>query len=194
MLSFLSHRVQDEDVEEGSLLLRGESFLDQPLVVRSSSSASESRGRRGLKAALSCDLPTQVNTLCQVQYLTDYFFNTLGKAFPEPVRVACLGNCRPDRKEALGLLKAISPEEMRHAMLLAIARDIKKELDVSEWRTSCLSVIFTFAHVDNEDMLFTQAANERESVGARYESIYYTGALASESRARSEKRCLLSSL
>jgi hypothetical protein len=91
-------------------------------------------------------------------------------------------------------------EQIQHGMSKTFychqqeVRDIKKELDVSEWRTSCLSVIFTFAHVNNEDMLFTQAANERESVGARYESIYYTGALASESRARSEKRCLLSSL
>jgi len=73
---------------------------------------------------------------------------------------------------------AISPEELRHAMLLAIARDIKKELDVTEWYTSLLSMTFCFIFVDSDDTLFALAANDRESVGANYESLYYTGALA----------------
>ena len=113
-----------------------------------------------------------------MQYLQQYFFDKVGRGYPDTIKVACLDYLRPDKKDALGHLKAISPEELRHAMLLAIARDITKGLDVDEWRRCLLSVTFSFQHVDSEDVLFTLAAGERENIGAKYETLYYSSALA----------------
>jgi hypothetical protein len=113
-----------------------------------------------------------------VQFLQDFYFDKVGKAYPENIKVASLDHLRPDKKDSFGHLKAISPEELRHAMLLAIARDIKRNLDVSEWRKSLLSVTSSFQQVDSEDALFTLAACERESIGAKYETLYYSVALA----------------
>ena len=113
-----------------------------------------------------------------MQFLQDFYFDKVGKDYPENIKVASLDSCRPDRKDSFGCLKAISPEELRHAMLLAIARDIKSGLEVDEWRKSLLSVTFSFQQVDSEDTLFTLAACERESIGAKYETLYYSVALA----------------
>jgi hypothetical protein len=80
---------------------------------------------------------------------------------------------------ARGNLKSVTPEEQRHALVLAIARDIKdqqSDVELIKWRHLILSTLVTFTKYTDEDDLFWAATNHRESVGAQYEVVYYSTA------------------
>ena len=71
-----------------------------------------------------------------------------------------------------GALHAISPEEIRCAMLFAIARDVGRnapEEDLKEWRCHVLSVTMQFLlHATHEDMYFA-ACQLRENLSVDHE-------------------------
>ena len=72
-----------------------------------------------------------------------------------------------------GRLRAVSPEETRHALILAIKRDIDRKLPVDEWRRIALSSPVQFEAVEEADMSWVAGAI-RESVGAQYNAVYYS--------------------
>jgi hypothetical protein len=108
-----------------------------------------------------------------------YFFHRVHPAiaFPSPVTIAVIGDLTPALAGNLGNLKAISPEEPRHALIFAIARDIDAGLTDDEllaWKNLVVSAIVTFKVVTTEDEIFWLATNARESVGATFEVVYFS--------------------
>jgi hypothetical protein len=93
------------------------------------------------------------------------------------VTLAVIGDLTPAVAGNLGNLKAISPEEPRHALVFAIARDIDAGLTDDEllpWKNLVVSAIITFKTVDTDDDIFWLATNARESVGAQFETVYFS--------------------
>jgi hypothetical protein len=91
--------------------------------------------------------------------------------------VGVLEDISPDHAAARGHLRSTSPEEQRHALVLAIGRDIAKQKtddELLEWRTVILSTIITFTKYNTDDDLFWAATNHRESIGAQFEVVYYS--------------------
>lgn len=85
----------------------------------------------------------------------EYYFDDPAKvdAFPGIVTLAVDDTWSPQRAEARGLLKAVSPEEPRHALLLAIARDIQKGLPDESlvlWKRMVLSAVVEFRRLSTE--------------------------------------------
>lgn len=82
-----------------------------------------------------------------------------------------------DETLAFGSLKAISPEEPRHALILAIARDIEagqSDVELQHWRDLILSTQVQFKRVDSDDDVFWQATVMRETIGIQYEVMYFS--------------------
>ena len=100
--------------------------------------------------------------------------------FATPARLNLTFNCTTERHPgnvvSYGQMHLISPEEPLHAMLFAIARDIRegKEVEVLEmWRTMVLSCVGTLIAVA-PDVAFWKASQHRENVGAEYEAVYFS--------------------
>ena len=74
---------------------------------------------------------------------------------------------------ARGGLRALCPEETRHALVFAIKRDIDQNRPVDKWRRVLLSTPVQFQAVDDVDMVWV-ATGLREKVGALYETVYYS--------------------
>ena len=109
----------------------------------------------------------------------EYFFQATfpGIAFPSPVTIAVIGDLSPSAVGNLGNLKAISPEEPRHALIFAIARDITAGMSDDEllpWKILATSAILIFKSVAREDDMFWLSTNARESVGAQFEVVYFS--------------------
>jgi hypothetical protein len=107
--------------------------------------------------------------------LVDFYFAT-PSPMPRPVVVAITDpNSNP--LDHRGALHAISPEELRCAMLFAIARDVARgapEDDLKAWRCHVLSVTMQFClHGSQEDMYFA-ACQLRENMGQDHESMSRT--------------------
>ena len=95
--------------------------------------------------------------------------------------IAVTPDLSPDNDANLGNLKAISPEEPRHALIFAIARDIDNgmtDAELEPWKTLSLSTTLHFKKVEHEDEIFWHATNCREAVGAQFEVVYYSSVLA----------------
>ena len=73
-------------------------------------------------------LATALHVSNKVQYLIEYYFSDPLKSpvFPGVVCLAVDDKFDAASPVAWGLLRAISPDEPRHVLLLAIARDIKR--------------------------------------------------------------------
>jgi hypothetical protein len=117
--------------------------------------------------------------LLKVNYYMTYFFRHVHPAitFPTPVTIAVIGDLSPANAGSLGNLKAISPEEPRHALIFAIARDIDaglSEADLLAWKNLVVSAIITFKAVATEDEIFWLSTNARESVGAQFKVVYFS--------------------
>lgn len=116
----------------------------------------------------------------------DYYFADPQKTdvFPGVVMIGTDATWDPCKPAARGLLRAISPEEPRHALLLAIARDVKAgmaEEGLLLWRRLLLSVVTEFRRLSSEEDIFWAATNLRERVGADYETMYFSPVRASVS-------------
>ena len=132
----------------------------------------------GLSCAVD-GVATVLHATLQVDYYMSYFFRTVtpGIAFPASVVIAVIGDLSPAIAGTFGNLKAIGPEEPRHALIFAIARDIDAglpEADLLMWKNLIVSAIITFKKVATEDDIFWLSTNARESVGAQYEVVYFS--------------------
>ena len=79
--------------------------------------------------------------------------------------------------EHRGALQAISPEELRCAMLFAIARDVARgapEDDLREWRIHALSVTINFCHYATQDDMYFASCQLRENMPQDHESMSRT--------------------
>jgi len=107
----------------------------------------------------------------------DYYFDAPGnKPFPGMVCIGVTDASSPISAACRGWLKGISPEEARHALVLAIARDLRKGLPVDGWKTMVLSTVVEFRKMSTEDDFFWEATKLRESIGAQFETMYYSAA------------------
>lgn len=106
--------------------------------------------------------------------MVDFFFKTPA-ALPSPVVVGIA----PGATDVKGELKAVCPEELRHAFVLAIARDIKLGLPMEKWLHLTLTTVFEFIILESDDDFFWKATSLREAMGAKYEAMYYTTVRAS---------------
>ena len=115
----------------------------------------------------------------KVEYYMDYFFGkpTTGIRFPSAVIIGVTADLSPANVANLGHLKAISPEEPRHALVFAIARDIDNGMSDEQlmpWKVLSTSAVIEFRPVENDDDIFWSATNARESLGAQYEVAYFS--------------------
>lgn len=111
----------------------------------------------------------------QVDYLLQYHFKTPTR-FPLEIFVAVSQSSSPANKDHRGWLRAISPEEIRHAIIKAVARDIRAGLDIAGWRFVFLTTTMTFIPIESDDQLYWAAAKKRQEIGASYETMYPTAA------------------
>eukprot|EP00435_Cladocopium_sp_Y103_P057013 s737_g19.t1 len=84
------------------------------------------------------------------------------------------------------MFKRISPEEEHHSMILATARDLRRDCNVREWAMAWLTQPVTFRCIrklsslsgtvsdDLQAALFFEASQLREKIGEDFESMYLT--------------------
>lgn len=101
----------------------------------------------------------------------DHFFKEPA-ALPAPVVVGVAPGT--DVTSSFGKLKAVCPEEIRHAYILAIARDARQGLPMERWLKTVVSTVFEFVVLGNDDDFFWKSTSLREALGAKYEAMYYT--------------------
>ena len=110
-----------------------------------------------------------------IDALTDFYF-AKPNPMPRPV-VITISDLGSDVQAQRGALRAISPEEIRCAMLFAIARDVARGApieDLKAWRCHALSTTTQFSyHATNEDMYFA-ACQLHENMGQDHDSMYRT--------------------
>lgn len=107
----------------------------------------------------------------------DFYFDAPGeKPFPGVVCIGVTDSSSPVAAASRGWLKGISPEEPRHALVLAIARDLRSGLPIAAWKTLALSIVMEFRTMATEDDFFWEATKLRESVGVQFVSMYYGAA------------------
>ena len=110
-----------------------------------------------------------------IEQLIEFYFAKPGP-MPRPV-VITINDLGADPLTQRGALRAISPEEIRCAMLFAIARDVARDApleDLKAWRCHVLSTTTQFVyHATNDDMYFA-ACQLRENMGQDHDSMYRT--------------------
>jgi hypothetical protein len=115
-----------------------------------------------------------------IEYLMAYAFSSPDDAEKLAPKVFCVAVDRtsnPLESGCKGKLKSLSPDEIIHALVHAIARDIKdnKPDEVLQlWRRYVLTRVMEFSFLTSADDVFYAATNQREKVGAEYEALYYT--------------------
>lgn len=113
----------------------------------------------------------------KVQYYIDYFLSKSDCRKIDVLHIGVVGEFSPVNAECRGNLKSTSPEEARHALILAIHRDIESGASTDDlllWRKLILSTVTTFTVYETEDDLFWAATNHREAIGAQFEVVYYS--------------------
>jgi hypothetical protein len=110
----------------------------------------------------------------------DYFYAQIDvrRKLPDVLQIGVVGDFCPSNPAMRGLLKSTSPEEVRHALVLSIARDIDDESTsvevLKEWRRCIMSAVACLTKYDTDYDLFWAACNTRETVGAQFEVVYYS--------------------
>lgn len=100
-----------------------------------------------------------------------------GISFDSRLTIAVYHDSTPLNPGKLGSLKAMSPEEPRHALIFAIARDIDNGMSDEQlmpWKVLITLAILTFQKIENEEDIFWHATNARESLGAQFEVVYFS--------------------
>lgn len=115
----------------------------------------------------------------EVDYYMQYFYREPrpGISFDSRLTIAVYHDSTPLNPGKLGSLKAMSPEEPRHALIFAIARDIDNGMSDEQlmpWKVLITSAILTFQKIENEEDIFWHATNARESLGAQFEVVYFS--------------------
>ncbi len=88
-----------------------------------------------------------------MKYLDKHFFQPSSRSFPGKISTGVSDTSNPLELPQLGWLNAISPEEPRHALLRALARDIhirNGEEHFDEWRTTSADVEFALLNTDDK--------------------------------------------
>ena len=110
-----------------------------------------------------------------IETLMSFYFET-PSVMPRPV-VVSVTDLDANPLSQRGALQAISPEELRCAMLFAIARDVAngagKEA-LNAWRRNALSVTMQFIHRPSRDAMYFAACQLRENMGQDHESMSRT--------------------
>ena len=107
----------------------------------------------------------------------EYYFDEPGnKPFPGVVCIGVSDNASPIGVSSRGCLKGISPEEASHALIFAIARDLRKGLPLDEWKTMVLSTVMEFRKINSEDDFFWEAAKLREAIAVHFKTMTYSEA------------------
>ena len=104
-------------------------------------------------------------------------FDTRTPASPVTLDIAVINDLTPEVPSSRGHLKSTTPDEQRHALVLAIDADIqsgKTDAELAKWRTYILSAVVSFKRYATEDDIFWAATNARETIGATYEAVYYS--------------------
>ena len=113
--------------------------------------------------------------MAAIYTLVDFYF-AAPSPMPRPV-VITTNDLNADPLSQRGALRAISPEEIRCAMLFAIARDVARGApidDLKAWRCHALSTTTQFVyHATHDDMYFA-ACQLRENVGQYHTSMSRT--------------------
>ncbi|CAK0899826.1 unnamed protein product, partial [Prorocentrum cordatum] len=109
------------------------------------------------------------------QSLEDHYFKNPVDRCPKVTRVGAWGN--PPKLKEKGWMPFMSPEEMRHALLLRIGEDVdaNDEEALATWKTCLLSASMEFVYVAKEDDIWLKSANQREEYGADFNAMYRTG-------------------
>ena len=112
----------------------------------------------------------QSPSVMKVQYLMSYTFES-----PAPLKITLIADPHSSwlPKDA-GQLRRVSPDEEHHAFILATARDLAAGKSELEWKAKWLSCIATFVRLDSQEAAFWRAGKERETIGAQYDSMYYS--------------------
>lgn len=108
-----------------------------------------------------------------VQDLKAYYFKSGPTRFPLTLEIA-LENISVDVRKLHGELRRVSPEEVEHALLLAVSESIKEGADeavLREWRAVLLSVPMHFVVLNGGDALYWRAVNLREATVAQYDGL-----------------------
>jgi hypothetical protein len=113
--------------------------------------------------------------MAAIDALVDFYFAS-PSPMPRPV-VITINDLDADPLSQRGALRAISPEEIRCAMLFAIARDVARGApidDLKAWRCHALSTTTQFVyHATHDDMYFA-ACQLRENMGQYHMSMSRT--------------------
>ena len=113
--------------------------------------------------------------MAAIDTLVDFYF-AAPSPMPRPV-VITINDLDADPLSQRGALRAISPEEIRCAMLFAIARDVARGApidDLKAWRCHALSTTTQFVyHATHDDMYFA-ACQLRENMGQYHMSMSRT--------------------
>ena len=113
-----------------------------------------------------------------INQLVDFYFAKPGP-MPCPV-VITMNDLETDPLTQRGALRAISPEEIRFAMLFAIARDVARCApvdDLNAWRRYVLSATTQFVHHSTQDDMYFAACQLRENMGSTYHDSMHRTAL-----------------
>lgn len=118
-------------------------------------------------------LPNLHSSIAKIDYLVKFYFLKPAR-FPETIHVAVNDTSCPSNRDHRGWLRAISPEEIRHAMMKAAARDVRAKLPMDEWRFCMLTTTMIFTSHNSDDSVYWSAAKLRQEIGAAYETMYPT--------------------
>ncbi len=122
--------------------------------------------------SLSPSIPLNQNAVLNIR---DRDF-ALPCEFPEKLLVAT--PARETRMEEMkGTWRRVNPEELSHAFLLAIVRDVQSGAAAQTlklWRYHCLSTTMSFEVIASEADMFWRNANMRENVASHYQAVVRT--------------------
>ncbi len=104
-----------------------------------------------------------------VEKLQAYFFATPDKRFPLPITISCPSKLITvyDPEAHKGGLRRVSPEEVVHAYIFAVAFAIQRgapEEELLRWRTVALTATFSFKELVSEDTIWFEAIALREAM------------------------------
>jgi hypothetical protein len=98
------------------------------------------------------------------------------KDFPEKIEIAAESQTW-DASSHFGSWKRTTPDEIIHAFIIAIARDVKanaKDAILKSWRLHVLSATFSFLVLDRDEDIFWKTNGIREDMKSLYQAVART--------------------
>jgi hypothetical protein len=115
-----------------------------------------------------------------VRDLQKYYFATPTQHFPQVIRVAVdmAQGKTPGKLGARGWLTSVSPEEIIHALWLAMAAHVADRGSMRIWKACCLTCpmeLVDATDANENTQLWLAAVAARERLGADFQAMYRTG-------------------